>query len=260
MNITESLHGTKEWSDFSYNIGIGCSHNCVYCYARIDAVDRFGRVENWEKERLKKGGKHPHIPANVHKVMFPTTHDISPFYLEASIEALKHILDSGKDVLIVSKPHLECIKRICTEFPSYKERIEFRFTIGTLEEPLAKFWEPGAPTIAERLQSVDYALGNGFKVSISMEPMLADTKDAIKTFRYFAEKEGINEIWIGTQNPGKKGFYRNRTPEISKACAQIALDQSPSEILKMVRELHGHPKLHWKDTIKKIIRNAGLPL
>jgi len=26
--------GVGEWAGFSYNCGIGCSHNCRYCYGR----------------------------------------------------------------------------------------------------------------------------------------------------------------------------------------------------------------------------------
>ena len=43
--------GTREWSEHSRNIFIGCAHNCRYCYAAEMAV-RYGRIKSradWPK-------------------------------------------------------------------------------------------------------------------------------------------------------------------------------------------------------------------
>ncbi|HUW10823.1 MAG TPA: hypothetical protein VM537_13910, partial [Anaerolineae bacterium] len=47
--------GTKEWSDSSANVSVGCSNNCLYCYAKAMMV-RIGRKtpSTWPVEELKK--------------------------------------------------------------------------------------------------------------------------------------------------------------------------------------------------------------
>jgi DNA repair photolyase len=39
----QSNHGTKEWADKTVNCCTGCSHDCLYCYAKGMAV-RFKQV------------------------------------------------------------------------------------------------------------------------------------------------------------------------------------------------------------------------
>ena len=72
----------------------------------------------------------------------------------------------------MSKPHLDCIQAICQQFGDYREKILFRFTIGACDDTVLSFWEPGAPTYAERMASLQYAYEQGFQTSVSVEPML----------------------------------------------------------------------------------------
>ena len=47
--------GTKERSDFSYNICKGCEHGCLYCYARSHAsrFDEQIRIpDKWRQQKL----------------------------------------------------------------------------------------------------------------------------------------------------------------------------------------------------------------
>jgi radical SAM superfamily enzyme YgiQ (UPF0313 family) len=99
--------GTKEWAPNNINCVKGCSHNCYYCYGKAMAV-RFKRktAETWEQEEIAKikaaGGK-------PRRFMFPSTHDITPKVLPVCIQQIRNILSNGHEILIVSKPHAECI-------------------------------------------------------------------------------------------------------------------------------------------------------
>lgn len=62
--------------------------------------------------------------------MFPSLHDITPFNLDACIRFVKLMLKKGNRLLIVSKPRLECIRRVLHELDEFKEQILFRFAIG----------------------------------------------------------------------------------------------------------------------------------
>lgn len=183
--------------------------------------------------------------------MFPSTHDITPFYLPQALVTLKGLLEAGNQVLIVSKPHLEGVSRICEAFEGHKEQILFRFSIGTLDEKLAAFWEPGAPTPAERFACLQYAYHHGFQTSVSMEPMLAGTQDAVATF-YTLVPWVKEKVWIGKMNQVKRRVPQT-SPEIVTACDRVLQLQSDEAILDLVRRLGDHPQVAWKDSIRDVL-------
>ena len=248
---TKRKTGTREWAESNYNIGIGCSHNCRYCYARTNAL-RYKLVESsdaWTTEKVKS--KMSPVSKRNGWIMFPTTHDISPYYLPYAIEALKNLLSKGNDVLIVSKPHIKCVVEMCKELKPWAANILFRFTIGTPSEDRAKFWEPGAPSITERVNCLRYAYGEGFSTSVSMEPMLGDVKETLEMFKIM-EPYVSDKIWIGKMNKISTRV-RNDSLEVATACDEVMKYQSDENIMWLVNELKSNPKISWKDSIKEVI-------
>lgn len=253
--IMKNATGTREWSDVSLNLGHGCANNCRYCYGKEWAL-RYGLIshpDQWPIEKLK--AKPSKIVRNK-VVMFPTVHDITPFYLEPAVVALRQLLQAGNQVLLVSKPRLKCIERICAEFSPGREQLLFRFSIGSLQEELASFWEPGAPSIKERIGCLEFAFKAGFRTSVSMEPLLDGIEDAERTF--FAVEPWVNDkVWIGRMN---KVDQRVRPNDIKTqaACDRIKAAQADGNILELVRKLRAHPKVAWKDSIRKVIASSDL--
>ena len=248
--------GTKEWAANNINFGLGCAHGCKYCYAMFLA-ERYKKTksrEDWSTEtvNLKKIPKGYRLREGV--LMFPSSHDITPYYLPYALDTLKKLLAPGNRVLIVSKPHIDCIKTLCDELKEYKNQIVFRFTIGTLDSAVSRFWEPGAPEPAERIESLKLAFESGFATSVSMEPMLTGIEEAIQTFQ--AVSPYITDtVWFGKLN--KKG--KMSTPEDVIAFDRIKKLQSDAEILRLVSILKGTPKVQWKDSIKKVIAKSIQP-
>jgi DNA repair photolyase len=181
----------------------------------------------------------------------------SPFYLEPAVATLRGLLEQGNQVLIVSKPHLVCIQRLCQEFEKYKSQILFRFSIGSLDESLAAFWEPGAPRIQERVECLKFAHAAGFATSVSMEPMLAGTDDAFATFNALAPFV-TDKIWLGKMNKVSQRVDQ-RDPEVRRRCIQIGKLQCDSEVRRLVETLQGHSKIEWKESITEIITRNSLP-
>lgn len=122
-------------------------------------------IEEWRQPQPRDLAKSKKHYEGV--VMFPTTHDIVPGTLEFCLTALGNLLKAGNRVLVVSKPHLECVKAIGERFADYvtpspnDSVLELRFTIGTDNERLLKFWE-NAPSFEERFQCLKYAFERGF--------------------------------------------------------------------------------------------------
>jgi len=194
-NITE---GTKEWADSNVNIYSGCSNNCRYCYAKKMAI-RFGRKtgDNWKEMILNENSFKKGYKKRNGRIMFPTSHDITPKTIENCLEVIGRIIRAGNLILITTKPNLMCIKEICYNGWDFKDVIQFRFTITSFYNKKLKHWEPGAPNFEERKQSLIHAFSKGFKTSLSIEPCLDhDPRYLIKRLRDYVTES----IWLGPMN------------------------------------------------------------
>lgn len=255
FNKVPPTFGVGEWAGYSYNCGIGCSHNCRYCYARSFFVKNklIESNDDWTVEQPRPNKID--ITYKVDKrVMFPSTHDITPAYLDTYCQTLSNILEAGNDVLLVSKPHTECIEHICAEFAAFRGQMEFRFTIGSIDPEVTAFWEPGAPSPEERIQCLQHATDLGYQTSVSMEPMLEGKDSAILTFHELAPIT-TGTIWIGMMNDLDARVIADNK-EIQEAVTKIKQLQSREEIILLHGMLNHEPKVRWKDSIKQIMQYA----
>jgi DNA repair photolyase len=190
--------------------------------------------------------------------MYPSSHDIRPEHLAENMEFLKHILDAGNEVLIVSKPHLVCIKAICKGFEKYKDKILFRFTIGSADDAVLKFWEPNAPGFKERLACLKWAHKKGYGTSVSCEPMLDNNIDKVikKVSPYVSETIWIGKInhLIGVTGRGRLDFNGHNDPETLAKAHELIAWQSDENIIRLYEKYDDNAKIRWKESIKRIIQ------
>jgi hypothetical protein len=188
-------------------------------------------------------------------VMIPTTHDITPKNITQAVIVIRANLKVGNNVLIVSKPHLDCIKRLCTEFKDYKTRILFRFTIGTILEKVAHFWEPGAPPVAERLEALEYAFNAGFNTSVSAEPFFDET---IESLAMTVLPLVTDSLWIGKMNNiDRRVDTTGWDAEAFRFLEAVRTVQTNAAITELYNKLKVYPKIKFKESIKRVV---GLPL
>ena len=248
-------HGTQEWSVKTVNCCTGCSHDCRYCYAKGMAI-RFKQVtaSQWPLERIRKNDVIRRHKKYDGQVMFPSSHDITPSNLDACLTVLKNLLDAGNRVLVVSKPHLDCITAICERFKAFKEQILFRFTIGACDDGILLYWEPNATAYDERKTSLIHAYESGFQTSVSVEPML----DAANIDTLVSELMPYvtNAIWIGKMNHLGR-FGKNADPVMQRAIEKIRSEQNDSAIKSIYDRNRDNPIIKWKKEIKKVV---GIPL
>jgi DNA repair photolyase len=185
------------------------------------------------------------------RIMFPTTHDILPEHTKIVIAYLKGWLECGNDILIVTKPHLDVIKDLCEAFVKCRDQITFRFTIGSIDDRVLKFWEPGAPAFEERFSSLVWAQERGFKTSVSCEPFLDST------ILYLAEKlypYVTDTIWIGLMNRiGDRVDTTDWTPKQMACLDEVKEWQKRQTVLDLYNYLCHLDKIRWKDSIRKML-------
>lgn len=248
----KKVFGTREWASYNENCCTGCIHNCRYCYARSNAIKRYKQVKpgEWDKEVIRPNALTKRFGKKDGTIMFPTQHDITPGNVDACITMLGNMLKPGNNVLIVSKPHLECIKAICDKFAEYKDQILFRFTIGASDNDILSYWEPGAPSFEERLEALKYAFDNGFSTSVSMEPVL-DWPNVVANFDIMAPYV-TDSIWIGVMN-----YIDQRVDVITKEDRERVDIMKKWQCMKrftgVYNRLKDHPLIKWKESMKEAL-------
>lgn len=255
--------GTKEWASKNLNILLGCEHRCLYCYARWMA-QYYGRIKSYEEWgdtyydlREEEVVKARHACNGTW--MFPTTHDITPRYLDACVRTLHNLLGTGDRVLIVTKPHLTCTTRLCQEFAARKAQILYRFTIGAMDDSVLAFWDTNAPGFRERFACLKHAYRKGFETSVSIEPML-DPPNVVRLFHRL-KPYVTHSIWLGKMKDILKRV-QPRTADEELACERIKSQQSNENIRDIFGQIKDEPLVRWKDSIKRVMglklsRKAG---
>ncbi len=244
--------GTKEWSPISMNLINGCLHNCRYCYGKSNNV-YYKKIipENWECEFVRFDKLTGKVGKRKKQIMYPTTHDIHPFHIDHHIYYLRKILKSGNKVLIVTKPHLSCVERICKEFEQYKNQILFRFTIGSVDNEILKFWDVNSPLFEERIESLKLSYSLGFQTSVSCEPLFDSNPDElIKTVQPYV----TDTIWIGRGNlmgrrTSMNGWKDDETKEHLKELKKWVDDDD--HMISIYLRHRDNPLIRWKDSLRR---------
>lgn len=238
--------GTKEWADHNINCIYGCYNNCRYCYARMMAK-RFGRSDDdsWKDMKINPNALNKKYGRFKGRVMFPSTHDIvnEVTIIEACCTVIKKLLNAGNQLLITTKPDPQVIDILMERFESYKEQIQFRFTITSLNNRLLKFWEPNAPSFDNRFIALKTSYEAGFKTSVSVEPFLDEVpQDLIsEVFPYITES-----IWVGPMNYIPKRIINDG---YTKEYNDIKRISSYNNLLKIYEDLIDTPLIRFKDSM-----------
>ncbi len=240
--------GTLEWAPDKNNCILGCSNDCLYCYA-AGISDRTGHIKrvDWKNERPNKNAR-----PKKHKgrIMFPTSHDLHYKNIGMWSGHLDALIEMGNELLIVSKPEWDTMSYIIDTYKNtaYADKIEFRFTIGTDNEETRKFWETGAPSMSERIRCLKYAHAYGFKTSVSMEPLLVDDpSDFIKSIEPWVN----GEIWIGLMNYITPKMFDEHTMKWYLEQKRI---NSRENIQNVYNKMKDNPKIRWKDSVRELLR------
>lgn len=256
MSKEDILFGTKEWAPYNFNFMSGCSNDCTYCYAKEMAIRFKRKTSNTWKDEEPVSMKGKSFRKRDGRIMIPSSHDITPGNINLALEVMGKLLENGNELLIVTKPHFACVKRIVDQFEDFKSAIQMRFTIGSVSDDVLKLWEPGATGFYDRLKSLRYAYEHGYSTTISAEPLLDETPDAL----YDALHPYVTgSIWIGKMNfPDRRVRMNAASSETPAHVKALMKSQSDENIIAIWKRYKDNPMIEWKESIKKVIAAHNL--
>jgi DNA repair photolyase len=243
--------GFRDWTNCNVNIQTGCSNNCIYCYAKTQAYRREQlALGSWADQTIRRHDVDKARNLYHGLVGFPSTHDITAENIDEYLYVLGRLLRAGNEVLIVSKPRLDCIRQICDACYFFKDKIRFRFTIGAMDNDILGFWEPNAPGYKERMDCLEFAYNQGFRTSVSMEPML-DTprvEKQIADLRQFVTED----IWLGTMNYLEE-IKEGADDDLTAAINKVEAGQTVERLTAIYQTYKDDKVVKWKTDAKEKI-------
>ncbi len=228
-------------SDYTLNCYTGCAHGCVYCYARF--MQRFHpHPEPWGKfvdvklnavETLRRQLRRA-VPGDV----FVSSACDGWQEIEAQRRLTRRccqlLLEHGFQVNVLTKSAL--VLRDLDLFSGGSARIGV--TVTTLDERLARLWEPGSSAVEERFGVIDEARRAGLKTAIMFGPLLPYLSDSQASLDGLFQRAGdlkIDVIWVDALNPRPRvwpsvaGLLSKRFPELRECYRRILFDRRARE-------------------------------
>ena len=247
--VCKSILNRSGLSDYSLNCYTGCTHACVYCYARF--MQRFHpHDEPW--------GAFVDVKVNAVEVLKRQLRRAEPGTVFVSsacdgwqpVEAqwrltrrcCELLLEHGFQVHVLTKSAL--VLRDLDVFAGHPASIGI--TLTTLDERLRELWEPGAASVQERLAVIKAARDAGLQTSVMFGPLLpflSDSQAAIDALLEQAADLGIDRIWVDALNPRPRvwpaiaDLLRAKFPDLVEPYRKILFDQAARTLyLKELRD------------------------
>ena len=174
-----------EYAEYALNIYTGCEHQCLYCYApsailkkREDYYsgahvkkDFLNRLEKDAQEASRKG-----INKEILVCFVGDPYQPAELKLSLTRRTVETLINYNLPFTILTKGGLRAVR----DFNLLENYNKCRFGISIVftDQANANYWEPGAATIAERIETIKEAHSRGIATWISLEPVI-DPKQAL---------------------------------------------------------------------------------
>ena len=220
--------------DYTVNPYIGCEHGCAYCYARF--IKRFtGHREDWGRfvdvktnagdllrREIRRKEAHrvwisglcdPYQPLEKH-------YRVTRTCLEILTEHDWPVTVQTKSPIVTRD--LDLLKRL--------RDVEVGLTITTASENIREIFEPNAPSIKERIETLKKLHSEGIKTFAMIAPLLPEAEDLVTQLTGNVDHVLINRMnyhyadWVYRKNKLENAltsdFFNRRKTEFTIAFAK----------------------------------------
>ena len=199
--------------DYTINPYLGCLHGCVYCYARfmtryskcklqwgefVDAKINAHEILQRDMFGLKKG------VISLSTVTDPYQEPERKYSITRRI--LEYLAETGFTVSILTKSDL--VFRDMDTLKKYnRNNLEVGFSIASLDENLRKHFEPGAPSIRNRINALKQLYSEGVKTWVFIAPVLPGLSDKTIPDLMDEIKDSVDYIMVDRLNIKSGNWY-----------------------------------------------------
>ncbi len=224
--VAKTVLNRSKLGDYSLNCYGGCTHACVYCYARF--MERFHpHEEPW--------GAFVDVKVNAAEALVKQLRRAEPggVFMSSACDAYQPIekeyrltracarmlIEYGFEVHVLTKSAL-----VLDDIPMYAESRLARIgvTLTSMDEATARIWEPHASSVAKRVNILKTAKEAGLATSVMFGPLLpgiSDSDEAIDALMKTAADLEVDVIWTDTLNP---------RPKVWPSVRQLVAERYPS--------------------------------
>lgn len=185
--------------DYGLNPYVGCLHGCRYCYARF--MRRFsGHREEWgEFVDVKVNAvellRREVLRKSVGRVWVSGVCDpYQPVEARYGLTraCLEVLLGSGWPVFIQTKSHL--VLRDLDLLERFRDNVEVTLSITTGDEYIRRIFEPNAPSIRRRLETLEKLHSRGIRTCVMIAPILPGAEEVVDAIEGLVDKVLLDRL------------------------------------------------------------------
>lgn len=213
--------------DYALNPYIGCSHGCIYCYARLYTRHR-EVAENW--------GSIVIVKENLLEVLRKETKKYKPGVIGLStitdpyqpVEAIYRLSRGSLRILLENNFHVSIqtknplILRDLDILVNYRNRVDVGFTITTLNNSIARLIEPYSPPPSSRAKALIELSRKNIDTWIFYGPVIPGLNDDIKTIDHMLNLALETNSKILIDNLHVKPFMKKEDHPLRKYIARTS--------------------------------------
>jgi len=196
--IYEPKGKAKEYADLACDIYNGCTHGCIYCYAKYYTQDVFYQKARPQKNfiaRLKEdvrllGADCPEILLSFHGDVYqPAEKDLG--LTRAALEVLR---DANLPFTVLTKAGTRAVRDF--DILEGYDKARFGTTLIFTEQADADYWEPQAASVEDRIAAIKKAHLLGIPTWVSIEPVIDPVQaiDLVKVLHPFVDQWKVGKI------------------------------------------------------------------
>jgi len=250
-----TLLNKASFGGYSMNCYTGCTHACIYCYARF--MQRFHpHPEPW--------GEFVDVKVNAPEALARQLERARPgdVFTSSACDAWQPIererrltrqccrllTEHGFRVHALTKSAL-----IARDFDVFRPGLtRVGVTVTTLDPRLVRLWEPRASSVEQRWDVLEAAREAGFETSVMFGPLLpflSDGQESLDALMARAADMGVDVIWVDAMNP---------RPRVWPAVGQLVRREFPDLHEDYSRILHHKPtRAAYVDALRLRVRQAA---
>lgn len=243
---------------FNLNPYTGCSHGCIYCYART-------YIKDFNKPRVKLRLLQ-NIDSDLSKIpkgsLISMSNSSDPYTppedkLGLTREALRRVLEGGYRVLIITKSDLvvrdsDLLKR---------GNSVVSITVTTLDDEVSKKLEPNAPTPTKRLKALENLRREGIAATARIDPIIPYVNDDAEMLKELINKladAGVMQVTASTLKV-KADILRRVCNAFPEAAGKLRALYADGEELGNYIYLPRNYRLKYLTTVMNLCYVRGLP-